>query len=167
MGTPQSWSDSPATASLWELEGAVRPRQGFTKVPKALSNDPGCNDSNASSRFPQGFLIQHPCPLGEGQSAISQESRGSLRKAVSAKALNLEDFSRQTFPGSGREAGLDRLRVRLSRLPEVGSRPHHDLYSKMRHFRSGWSRRLPAFRRIFFLNWTSFNIHMRSSSLPQ
>lgn len=115
LGTPQSQSDSPATVSPRELEEAVRPRQGFTNVPKALSNEPGCNDSEASSRVSRDPIIQHPCPLGEGQSAISQESRGSLRNAVSAKALNLEDFSRQTFPESGREAGLDRLGVRLSR----------------------------------------------------
>lgn len=56
---------------------------------------------------PRASLIQHPCPLGEGQTQNSPESWGSLWNVVFAKVLNLEDFSRQTSPAGGREAGLD------------------------------------------------------------
>lgn len=46
-----------------------------------------------------------PLPCGEGTNTpVCWESWASFWKTASAKVLNLEDFARQTFPGSGREA---------------------------------------------------------------
>lgn len=81
----------------------------------------------AVSHFSLGFSqgpTTHCLDLGEGQTAISQESQGSRWHGVSAKVLR---------------GKLDRLRGRPSRLLTVGPRLHHN-YSKIRNFRSGLSR---------------------------
>ena len=86
-----------------ELEDAARPRQGATDVPSTPAEGASRGASKSSLGSPRARLPT-PLPCGRGTNSHFPESWASFWQTASAKVLNLEDFARQTFPGSGREA---------------------------------------------------------------